>query len=968
MNTYVFRDEILYKLVPIVQIVGIVEKEKKMSGIGGAGRGKLLQILQKTSQATSDISSIRSTDDEQSKSDGKVADHSADSGVKIESVSGVARGMSRGKFFASLAESSALSKTDASISSTEEVSDMAPRRGQFFSSLSSAEPEPGLKIQATTHSTISRLQRLQLATAGEAKQHQSSVPSVPSVPSIAEDENPSAAIESDDDVDAAVVERIGKAGAKIGAMTNYIRIQVDPEKGVFEYEVRFDPPIHASQVRYKLLNQHRELIGNTRTFDGVTLFLPIKLPDKVTKLKSENPNDGSAVNVSIVYRRKKKMADCLQLYGILFDRIMRTLKFIRFGKKNFDPKEPKVVPQHKLEIFPGYVTAVDEYSGGVMVCVDITHRALCQTTVLEKMVEAFQGTRGNIAEFRAKIQTALLGSVVLTRYNNKTYRIDDIDFESNPTNTFPTTSGKISYVEYYKKQYNIEIRDLKQPLLIHRKETRKSGSEEPVVMTFCIIPEICYLTGLTDEMRSDFKVMRDIATYTRISPNQRVSALSKFCNRVNSTEETRAILSGWGLTIDPEPVRLEIRQLDEQQIIFGKNKTFSAGRNADFGRHATNNELLEVVHLRNWLVIHTRNDGRAAKAFIDNMERNSRPMGITVMKPRTLILDDDRTETYIQMLRKQLNSETQIVVAICPTSRDDRYAAIKKVCCAELPIPSQVINARTLNNEAKNRSIVQKIALQMNCKMGGTLWSIKIPLKNVMICGIDTYHEVAKKSKSVSAFVASLNPSYTRWYSKAIIQNKNEELVHGLVVSLQKSLEAYRKMNNALPERIIIYRDGVGDGQLKMCEEYELAQLKDACKLYSDGDYKPLFTFIVVQKRINTRIYASTGNGNVDNPNPGAILDNTITRRRLYDFYLVPQSVRQGTVTPTHMVVVQDMANFSPDILQQLSYKLCFLYYNWPGTVRVPACCQYAHKLAYLVGQSVKSETAENLADKLFYL
>ena len=33
----------------------------------------------------------------------------------------------------------------------------------------------------------------------------------------------------------------------------------------------------------------------------------------------------------------------------------------------------------------------------------------------------------------------------------------------------------------------------------------------------------------------------------------------------------------------------------------------------------------------------------------------------------------------------------------------------------------------------------------------------------------------------------------------------------------------------------------------------------------------------------------------------------------------------------------------------QISYKLTHMYYNWPGTVRVPAPCQYAHKLAYQV-------------------
>lgn len=116
----------------------------------------------------------------------------------------------------------------------------------------------------------------------------------------------------------------------------------------------------------------------------------------------------------------------------------------------------------------------------------------------------------------------------------------------------------------------------------------------------------------------------------------------------------------------------------------------------------------------------------------------------------------------------------------------------------------QVINARTLCNEAKNRSIVQKIALQMNCKMGGSLWSIRIPFKNVMIIGIDTHHD--KKSKSVSAFVASTNETYTKWYSKAVVQNLNEELVHGLVISFQYALRAYYKLNNIHPNKIIIYR------------------------------------------------------------------------------------------------------------------------------------------------------------------
>lgn len=93
----------------------------------------------------------------------------------------------------------------------------------------------------------------------------------------------------------------------------------------------------------------------------------------------------------------------------------------------------------------------------------------------------------------------------------------------------------------------------------------------------------------------------------------------------------------------------------------------------------------------------------------------------------------------------------------------------------------------------------------MNCKLGGALWSIKIPFKNVMICGIDTYHD-SNKGNSVAAFVASLNSTYTRYYSKAIVQSQKEELQNGLSISLQNALYAYKNYNTELPERIVIFR------------------------------------------------------------------------------------------------------------------------------------------------------------------
>ncbi len=61
----------------------------------------------------------------------------------------------------------------------------------------------------------------------------------------------------------------------------------------------------------------------------------------------------------------------------------------------------------------------------------------------------------------------------------------------------------------------------------------------------------------------------------------------------------------------------------------------------------------------------------------------------------------------------------------------------------------------------------------------------------------------------------------------------------------------------------------------------------------------------------------------------------------------------QGTVNPTSYNIIYDKSGLKPDHLQMLTYKLCHLYFNWPGTVRVPSVCQYAHKLAFLVGNSI---------------
>lgn len=93
----------------------------------------------------------------------------------------------------------------------------------------------------------------------------------------------------------------------------------------------------------------------------------------------------------------------------------------------------------------------------------------------------------------------MIGCIVITKYNNKTYRIDDIDWDSHPAKTFNFKGEEITYATYMQRKYQINIRDLKQPLLVSRAKARdvRAGMSEIVNL----IPEVCYMTGLTDAMR-----------------------------------------------------------------------------------------------------------------------------------------------------------------------------------------------------------------------------------------------------------------------------------------------------------------------------------------------------------------------------------------------------------------------------------------------------------------------------------
>ncbi|TRY63151.1 hypothetical protein TCAL_10352 [Tigriopus californicus] len=755
--------------------------------------------------------------------------------------------------------------------------------------------------------------------------------------------------------------RRGTQGKSVPCGANYVSLRFPPGKGVFEYHVAFTPQLDSMYERRRAL----DALGRIKTFDGVKLFLPTELPDEVTVLKVTTQS-GLEVKVTVSFKAKMNLGhkDCIFLYNVLMRRVMEQLKMCQINRNFYIPSLAKPFTQYDLEVWPGFETAIDEYEGGLKLQIDISHRVLRMETAY-KVIKGIAQKGGNV---KNDVEKALLGTTVLTRYNNKTYRIDDIDWNTNAQSTFTNSKGEeVSFLDYYKLQYGIEIKDKEQPLLVNIPKVKAHG-EAKVTKMISLIPELCNLTGLTEGMRSNFNLMREMATHTRVDPSVRQKTLSDFVQKIRTTPEAQAILDNWGLEISPHTTKVEGRLLDPERLHFGRTKEM-VGPTADWTRSATSTPVLTAVNVDQWDLVFPKTAAALVKKFAETMQIQGKRMGISVAMPRPQPLVNDRTETYLTAIRNAIDIGTNLVVCIFPQQRADRYAAVKKLCYIERPVASQVVLQKTISNEKRLASVVQKVALQINCKLGGELWACDTPFKNAMVVGIDVYHDPGQRNQSIAGVVTSINQRFSRWHSTTSFQRPHQELVDALKISFLSGLKAYHQENNQWPNQVIVFRDGVGDGQMEFTQKHEVRQLKE-CFAQCERGYNPDFVFVVVQKRINTRIFGVARTGKFENPAPGTVVDHTITRRNFYDFFLVSQKVGQGTVSPTHYVVIEEEKNdtMPPDVVQKLAYKLTHMYYNWPGTVRVPAACQYAHKLAAMAGEHLKKEPNPALADKLFYL
>lgn len=240
------------------------------------------------------------------------------------------------------------------------------------------------------------------------------------------------------------------------------------------------------------------------------------------------------------------------------------------------------------------------------------------------------------------------------------------------------------------------------------------------------------------------------------------------------------------------------------------------------------------------------------------------------------------------------------------------YGIIKRVCEVHLGLHTVCMDWKKAS-QAKP-AYFGNVALKWNLKaVGANHYLVDrvglIKEGKTMFVGYDVTHptNVPKgpdvsdpASSSIVGLVASVDKHLNQWPSTAWVQPGGMEVCEDdqLRVAFESRLKLWFSANRTYPEKIIIYRDGVSEGQFTQVLEKELPRIREACrKMYpAKQQQQPQLAIIVSVKRHHTRFYPtsrekSSRSGNIL---PGTVVDRGVTQSRYWDFFLTAHECLQG--------------------------------------------------------------------------
>ncbi|CAI0400263.1 unnamed protein product [Linum tenue] len=819
----------------------------------------------------------------------------------------------------------------------------------------------------------------------------------------------------------------GTVGSRCVVKANHFFAEL-PDKDLHQYDVTITPEVTSRGVNRAVMNQlvtlyrYSHLGERLPAYDGrKSLYTagPLPFTSKEFRITLIDEDDGTGgqrrerefkVVIKLAARAdlhhlglflQGKQADAPQEALQVLDIVLRELPNVNYtpvGRSFYHPDIGRRQPLGEgLESWRGFYQSIRPTQMGLSLNIDMSSTAFIEPLpVIEFVTQLLNrdvSSRPLSDADRVKIKKALRGvKVEVTHRGNmrRKYRISGLTSQATRELTFPVDErGTMkSVVEYFYETYGFVIQHTQWPCLQVGNQQRPNY----LPMEVCKIVE-----GQRYSKRLNEKQITALLKVTCQRPKERENDIIETV-RHNAYHKDK-YAKEFGIKISDRLANVEARILPAPLL-----KYHDTGREKDclpqVGQwNMMNKKMVNGGTVNNWICINFSRhiQDSMARGFCyelsqmcqtSGMQFNSEPVLPPISGRPEQVERVLKTRYHDAMMKLQpVGKELDLLIVILPDNNGSLYGDLKRICETDLGLVSQCCLTKHVYKMSKQ--YLANVALKINVKVGGRntvlvdAISRRIPLvsdRPTIIFGADVTHPHPGEdsSPSIAAVVASQDwPEITKYAGLVCAQAHRQELIQDLYKSwndpvrgpvsggmIKELLISFRRATGQKPQRIIFYRDGVSEGQFYQVLLYELDAIRKACASL-EPNYQPPVTFVVVQKRHHTRLFASNHNdrNSVDrsgNILPGTVVDSKICHPTEFDFYLCSHAGIQGTSRPAHYHVLWDENKFSADALQSLTNNLCYTYARCTRSVSIVPPAYYAHLAAFRARFYMEPESSDS--------
>ena len=670
-----------------------------------------------------------------------------------------------------------------------------------------------------------------------------------------------------------------------------------------------------------------------------------------------------------------------------------------------DPKNiSSIMSQGNGNIYRGYMTSANITENGLFMLINNVNKIITGKTALKKMEEIrnrLKNEKYSIKDIEYKINEYFTTHrTVLTTYGSlKPYRIQEIAFDKTPNNTVISyydinkRSTKIPLINYYKNQYGIEIKDKNQSLIIAQKNFKNNKNLSELDYIIYLVPELVYITGNEDEDNQNNRRNRDknIINKTKIDPTKKMEAINSIFNLYKSNRHKKIkkrsgqeielkspqeLIKEWGINLGNNLI-FDGRIINQPKLYYKNNEINPINGLFRSNKPVSSNEITN----NNIFFIYDSNEKINHKELLISILRKCQEKGFKFGKnfdPKLIkgySIDNTNNWGNIHEKLRSINLndgyQKKIGIIFASPQLEKYYDKLKNYFLKQCKIPTQHIITRNIDESRKKirtvNSIQYNIVDQMNIKMGGMNYYIDFKESKIiqqsdifLIIGLDSKYV---KKKTTYSMTSTKHPKLNVFITQEETCNNSikEEKNNTLKKMFRNAIEELKKAKcPKSPDYIILYRQGGNEIHNKRLTVNELDnfievlnELKEKNKDDNNFNYKNTkFYYICCNLKSNLKFFEVNENTNINtnmntyaykNPKSGLIVDDNVTQKDKYEFYIQPQFVNQGTATPCHYQVMyydkdpDKEKDLKKENLEKLSFYLSFYYWTWSGAIRTPA-------------------------------